>query len=199
MNKKFLTLAAATAAIAVAAPASAAIHTYRQTNGDLLTINTDTRTGTLVGANINTTFTSAAFATFTGGTNPTGTFALSSLDGYRLINGTRFPDNTSHPQRLIFGTNGSTNLWSYWGTGSQFGDYVTRIGTYTPPSSSSSTSSTSTGGASTPLRAADPPATNAPARPLAATGEARRPPLDGPVGTLRPSLIRLRQSIFRTA
>ena len=115
-------------AAAAAAPAQASIFTYTQTNGAVLTINTDTRTGTLIGNDINTSFTSDAFATFTGGALPTGMFTLSSLDGYRLINGQRFPDNPgTHMQKLIFGADGSVNLWSHWGPGTQYGDYVTTI------------------------------------------------------------------------
>ena len=171
MKKTILTATALAAAVVMAAPASAGnygntssptssstttgsptIYKYTQTNGAVLTINTATKTGTLVGRDINTTFTSDAFANFTGGAKPTGTFVLSNLDGYRIINGKRLYDNfTGHPQKLIISPNGLTNLWSYWGTGTRYGDYLSYIGSYTPPSSSStstggSTSSTSSGG-----------------------------------------------------
>ncbi len=157
MKKSSIAAGCVAAALTFSAPASASVFTYNQNNGAVLTINTATRTGTLIGADINTTFTSPDFANFTGGRNPTGSFNLATLDGYRLINGQRFPDNTSHPQRLIFGSNGSTNLWSFWGTGSQFGDYITRIIGYTPPppvgSTGGSTGGGSTGGGSTDIPA----------------------------------------------
>lgn len=170
MKKAILTATALTAAVVMAAPASAGnygstssptssstttgsptIYKYTQTNGAVLTINTATKTGTLVGRDINATFTSDAFATFTGGAQPTGEFVLSDLSGYRVINGRRYYDNPSHQQKLIIGADGMTNLWSYWGTGTKYGDYISQIGSYTPPSTSStstggSTSSTSSGG-----------------------------------------------------
>ena len=150
MKKTILTLAAFSAAAIAAAPASATIYTYTQTNGAVLTINTATNTGTLIGRDINARFTSADFANFTGGENPTGMFALDNLDGYRIINGRRYSDNVSHPQKLIIDANGRTNLWSYWGRGNQYGDYITRIGSYTPPAppTTSSSGGTGTGGSS---------------------------------------------------
>lgn len=152
MKKTILTAAAIAATAMAAAPASATVYTYNQTNGDVLTINTQTNTGTLVGRRINTTFTSSDFSSFTGGAVPTGTFNLDSLDGYRIINGTRQPDNARHAQRLIFGDDGRTNLWSNWGPTGQYGDYITRIGGYTPPPPpppSSSGGTGSSGGGST--------------------------------------------------
>jgi len=140
---------AATATAALAAPANATTFTYHQSNGSVLTIDTATQTGTLIGRDINTRFTSSDFANFTGGANPRGTFNLDSLDGFRIINGRRIRDNTSHPQRLTFGNNGRTNLWSYWGRNNRYGDYITRIRRYTPPTSSSSSTGGSSSGGST--------------------------------------------------
>lgn len=146
---------AATAAFVGAAPAYAAIFTYNQTNGDVLTINTDTQTGTLVGANINTTFTSDGFATFTGGANPSGTFHLSSVTGTRTINGQTTTPFIGHVEELIISSTGRTNLWTRWRTASGQaigGDYITTIGTYTPPPPTTSTGGTttsSTGGTTT--------------------------------------------------
>ena len=150
--KKIAMALIAASTLALVAPASATIYTYTQTNGAVLTINNETNTGTLIGNDINSTFTSSDFANFTGGPNPTGSFNLDSLDGYRVIRGQRYGDNPSHQQKLIISASGRTNLWSYWGNGARrYGDYITRIGGYTPPTptGSSGSSGGSTGGGST--------------------------------------------------
>lgn len=139
-KKTIAALIAAASLVGISGEAMAAVYTYTQTNGAVLTINTTTQTGTMIGPDINTTFTSPSFATFAGGANPNINYNLTSLTGYRKINGVNYAPNTLHQQMLVIsGT--SVNLWSYWGTGTQFGDYVTTIGSYTPPSSTSSTSS----------------------------------------------------------
>ncbi|WP_379548208.1 hypothetical protein ACFCW2_03470 [Qipengyuania sp. DSG2-2] len=126
--------AAAIAALAVAAPANATIFEYGMTDGSVLTINTDTSTGTWVGSDINAVFTSDDFATFTGGANPTFSSILTSLDGTRLINGQLVTDNpknidTTHPQKLI-GWGDRFNLWAWWGDPIIGGDYVRSIDSY---------------------------------------------------------------------
>ena len=106
----------AVTSMAAATPASASIFEYSFGNGDILTINTDTQTGTWVGDNIDATFTSADFATFEGGTSPTFTAMLSSIDGTRVIRGSREDVSTSprHPEKLIL-TGDRFNLWANWG------------------------------------------------------------------------------------
>ncbi|MFM9853569.1 MAG: PEP-CTERM sorting domain-containing protein [Sphingomonadaceae bacterium] len=140
-------IALSTGLLALATPADAQIFTYTQTNGDVLTIDSGRGTGTLTGNNISANFTGQSLTGFTGGATPTGTFALTSVGGTRTINGTLLTSNAIHPQQLIFGANGSTNLWTNWGAGGQYGDYVTTIGSYAPPPPpSTSGGSTSSGG-----------------------------------------------------
>ncbi len=125
-------------AATAATPASAAIYEYTMTNGDVLTINTDTSSATFVGSRIDASMTSSGFATFTGGAIPVFSFVLDSLDGTRLINGQRVTDNplhstTTHPQKLIsYGPsrNGRVNLWAWWGDPIIGGDYITYIKSY---------------------------------------------------------------------
>jgi len=134
-HKPLLFVTVAAAAVTLSSPASAALFTYTQTNGDILTINNSTNSGTLRGTNIDVTFTSDGFASFTGGANPGNlSFNLASLDGTRTVRGVVYNDNPAHQQRLIFSRNGRTNLWSLWGNPSVAGDYITYIGGYTPPS-----------------------------------------------------------------
>ena len=149
--KKIAMALIAASTLALAAPASASIYTYTQSNGAVLTINTQTGTGTLIGNDINSTFTSSDFTSFTGGPNPTGSFNLDSLDGYRVIGGRRHYDNPAHQQKLIISASGRTNLWSYWGNSPRYGDYISHISGYTPPTptGSSGSSGGSTGGGST--------------------------------------------------
>ncbi len=109
--------------------AQAAIHTYSTNNGDILTLNTDTRSGTLVGNTINATFSSDALGTFTGGVSPNVSLDLSNVTGTRTQGGMVYAPNANHVQRLVF-SNGSYNFWSYWGPQSDpssanlLGDYV---------------------------------------------------------------------------
>jgi PEP-CTERM motif len=136
--KATLIIAAAMAALA-ASPASAAIYTYTQSNGDKLVINSDTKSGTMTGTKINVSFTSDDFANFTGGAKPSFSATLSSLDGTRLVNGTWLTDNpkdatTTHPQKLIFSPT-DVNLWAWWGNPIKAGDYITHYGSYTASSS----------------------------------------------------------------
>ncbi len=135
---KMATVALGMAAAVAATPASAAIYEYTMTNGDVLTINTDTESATFVGNRINASMTSSQFATFTGGAVPTFSYILDSLDGTRLIRGQWVTDNplhanTTHPQKLISygpGRNGRVNLWAWWGDPIIGGDYITYIKSY---------------------------------------------------------------------
>lgn len=132
-------IAAGLLAAVAAAPASAATYEYTMTNGDILTIDTDTSSATFKGGKIDASMTSADFASFTGGATPTFSFILDSLDGTRLINGAWTTDNpknstTTHPQKLIaYGpTNrNKVNLWAWWGDPIIGGDYITYIKSYT--------------------------------------------------------------------
>ncbi|MEZ5742248.1 MAG: PEP-CTERM sorting domain-containing protein [Sphingomonadaceae bacterium] len=136
MIKFPLKLIAALGAFAFStAPAAADVFTYNMTNGDTLSINSDTQSATYVGSTIDVSMTSADFASFAGGANPTFTAVLSSLDGLRLIGGKWLTDNpknvdTTHPQKLIFEGNGRVNLWAWWGDPIVGGDYIKNIGSY---------------------------------------------------------------------
>lgn len=147
MNKILAAAAAAFAAVATATPASAAIYTYTMTNNSVLSINSDTKSATFKGSDIDVSMTSAAFATFPGGALPFFTAVLSSLDGTRLINGKQVTDNpkdanTTHPQKLIIeGKN--VNLWAWWGNPIIGGDYLTKIKSYSVNSTSSTSGGTS--------------------------------------------------------
>lgn len=130
------TLAAAAAffAVATATPASAAIYTYTMDNDSVLSINTETQSANFKGADIDSSMTSAAFATFPGGALPFFTGVLSSLDGTRLIYGNQVTDNplmadTLHPQKLIM-EGKDVNLWAWWGDPIIGGDYLTKITSY---------------------------------------------------------------------
>ncbi|MEP2990737.1 MAG: LPXTG cell wall anchor domain-containing protein [Parasphingorhabdus sp.] len=137
-KKAMIAALCGSAALAVSSPASAALFTYTQTNGDILTIDNTNNVGSLKGSNIDVTFTSTAFANFNGGAKPSGMFNLDSLDGTRTLRGTAYTDNPSHQQVLKF-LNGGTkvNLWSWWGNPIVAGDYITYVADYTPPSTSS--------------------------------------------------------------
>jgi len=131
---KLVLTAAMASGLLAAAPASAAIFEYEMTNGDILTINSDTSTATWKGDSIDATMTSNDFANFTGGERPRFTATLTSLDGTRLINGRRVTDNprdidTTHPQKLI-GMGRKFNLWAWWGDPISGGDYVRKIRSY---------------------------------------------------------------------
>ncbi|MFZ1742229.1 MAG: PEP-CTERM sorting domain-containing protein [Pontixanthobacter sp.] len=135
---KHAMIAAGLLAAVAAAPASAGIYEYTMTNGDVLTINSDSSSATFTGSTINTSMTSASFASFTGGATPTFSFILDSLDGTRLIGGNWITDNplnstTTHPQKLIaYGPSQSNkvNLWAWWGDPIIGGDYITYIKSY---------------------------------------------------------------------
>ncbi len=131
----FSAVALALAAVTSAAPASATIFEYQMNNGDILTIDTETQSGSWTGTNIDTTFTSPDFAHFLGGQNPSFTAVLTSLDGTRLIGGQSYTGNpknidTTHPQKLIASGN-KFNLWAWWGDPIKGGDYIKSIGGYT--------------------------------------------------------------------
>ena len=134
--QKNAAIAVAAASMSVAAPASATIFEYTMTNGDVLTIDTETQSGTWSGNTLNATFTSPEFADFTGGENPTFAFTLATMDGTRIINGvettnTNTNGNRTHPYMLKSMGNGRINLWSWWGDPVVGGDYVRAIGGFT--------------------------------------------------------------------
>ena len=132
--KPLMFVTAAAVAVTFSNAASAAFYSYTQTNGDVLTIDTETNTGTLKGANIDTTFTSEGFASFNGGADSAGQmFVLTSLEGTRIIGGNSYFDNPSHTQKLLFQDNGRVNLWSWWGNPIAGGDYITHVDSYTVP------------------------------------------------------------------
>lgn len=121
---------AATTMIA-ATPASATIFEYEMTNGDVLTIDTETNTGTMVGANINASF-EGDFSGFTGGENPSFMTTLTNLTGTRNDRGqtgllpTQCNGTRCHPWMLKANGSGRFNLWSWWGNPVGAGDYVTK-------------------------------------------------------------------------
>jgi len=134
--KNSLKALVATAAIALANPASADVYDYTMTNGDVLSIDTSTASATFTGSTINASMSSADFGGFLGGAMPSFTAVLSSLDGTRLVNGSWLTDNplyadTTHPQKLIMNGSGGVNLWAWWGDPIQGGDYLTTIAGYT--------------------------------------------------------------------
>ncbi len=139
MSKTKILLAALAATMAM--PASATVYQYSMTNGDLLSIDSTAGTGTWTGAGINTSFTSTAFTSFTGGQNPSGYMVdLNSISGYVTINGKNesFSLTPSHPPMLkLDGT--TAVLWATWGTPPVGGDYVKSITGYTTSSSSGGT------------------------------------------------------------
>lgn len=119
------------ASMAVAAPASATIFEYEFTNGDVLTIDTDTQSGTWIGNRIDASFTSPDLAGFQGGETPNFMAILTSLDGTRIINGVATTDNdTTHAQKLVFNGTDRVNLWSHWGDPITGGDYVKTISNF---------------------------------------------------------------------
>lgn len=151
MNKKILTTAVFALGLTVAVPAHATIYTYRQSNDNVLTINTATGTGTLVGTSVNLSFTSAAFRTFTGGAAPSGTFTIDSIQGTRTVNGVTSNAVDVNTDRLTFQTNGSTSIWfqTVDPNGRRIGNDVTsRTVQFVPPPPTGSTGG-STGGGST--------------------------------------------------
>ncbi|MEE9432955.1 MAG: PEP-CTERM sorting domain-containing protein [Sphingorhabdus sp.] len=146
MKKLIATALFGATMLTAATSASATTYIYKQNNGAVLTLDTANNRGTLIGRDINVSFTSSDLANFTGGAKPSGSFTLDNLDGYRKIRGRRYYDNPSHTQKLIISDNGRTNLWSHWGTTPRYGDYITYVRKYYPPTTGSSGGSTSTGG-----------------------------------------------------
>ena len=137
-KKAMIVAACGSAALLVSSPASAALYTYTQTNGDILTIDSTNKSGSIKGSTIDVTFTSSAFSNFNGGAKPSGMFNLDTLDGTRTVRGKTYTDNPSHQQVLKFLNGGSkVNLWSWWGNPIVAGDYITYVADYTPPSTSS--------------------------------------------------------------
>ena len=165
MKKIILTTLLASVAMS-AAPASAEIFTYevegnnRQSAGGgttILKIDTATGQASLIGGNINATFT-GDFSSFTGGATPDrNSFAISNLTGTRDVNGNSLnvtdPSNSTHPYSLVLDGEGGINLWAHWGGGTRYGDYLATTTGYTPPppppASTSTGGLTSTGGVST--------------------------------------------------
>jgi len=135
--------------------AYASVHSYYLNNGSTLTINTATGQGSVIGRNIDATFT-GDFSSFTGGENPSRiSIPIDNLNGTRVIRGRTLnvtPENTAdHPYSLNFDNNGNINLWARWGGGNRYGDYLSSTTGYTFTPTSSSTSSgglSSTGGVS---------------------------------------------------
>lgn len=130
--KKTALALAITGSTMAATPASAAIFEYEMTNGDILTINTETNSGTMVGRRINAAF-EGDFSTFTGGENPSFMVTLTSLTGTRSTDGqsgltpTNCNGTRCHPYMLKGNGSGVFNLWSWWGNPVGAGDYKTRI------------------------------------------------------------------------
>jgi hypothetical protein len=140
MNKFKMTLLAALAA-ASTAPASAAVYNYTMSNGDVLSINSTSGSGTWTGASINTSFASPAFTSFTGGQNLSHYMAdLNSISGYITINGKNeaFSLTPAHPPMLILDGTKAT-LWATWGTPPVGGDYINTVSGYTTSTSSGGT------------------------------------------------------------
>lgn len=134
MKTMFKTAAIAMAATATlaAAPASATIFEYDMSDGDILTINTDTGTGTWIGDDMNVAFAGDELKSFQGGDNPSFMFTLSSMTGTRTIHGvdytpTRQNGSRFHPWMLKTASNNRINLWSWWGNPVVAGDYVRGI------------------------------------------------------------------------
>jgi len=131
---KSAALAVAASTMAVAAPASATIFEYTMNDGDILTIDTATGTGSWIGDDITTNFT-GDFSGFQGGANPSFMFTLTTLTGSREIGGRNFEATNrngkrTHPFMLKTASSNRVNLWSWWGTPVRGGDYVRRISGY---------------------------------------------------------------------
>ena len=132
---KTAALAIAASTMAFAAPASATIFEYEMTNGDILTIDTESKSGTWKGRRIDVQFAGDDLANFPGGATPRFSHILTSMTGTRTIrrvdytptrvNGTRY-----HPWVIKDAGAGSINLWSWWGDPVIAGDYVKTIASY---------------------------------------------------------------------
>ncbi len=133
---KTAAIALAAGTLSVAAPASAAIFEYQLDGGGdhVLTINTETQTGTLTGNNVNATFTSPDFADFEGGEVPSLMATLTSITGTRIVRGNlvEITSNPRHPEMLKTELGGTRwNLWANWGDPIVAGDFRRFIGSYT--------------------------------------------------------------------
>ena len=81
MKKMIFAMGAVLAAVVGASPASATVYQYTVHSGEVLTINTSTQIGRLVGNGASLTFSSASFANFTGGAKPNFSGTFSSVSG----------------------------------------------------------------------------------------------------------------------
>ena len=132
---KTAALALAASTMAIAAPASATIFEYEMTNGDILTIDTEKKTGTWVGNRIDVQFAGDELANFPGGATPVFSHLLTSMTGTRTINGTVYtPTRTNgsryHDWMIKSASSNRINLWSWWGNPVIAGDYVKTIASY---------------------------------------------------------------------
>lgn len=151
MNKFITKSIIAAIALGASSSAYATVHSYNLNHGNVLTINTATGEGSLVGNRINANFT-GDFSSFTGGENPANlSFPIESIEGTRIIGGNTLnvtdQSIADHPYSLNFTDSGEVNLWARWGGGNKYGDFIRGVDgyTYTPTSSS-----TSSGGLSVP-------------------------------------------------
>lgn len=136
LNWKTKAAAMALAATMMASPAAATIFEYEMTNGDILTINTDTESGTMKGDRIDVAFAGSDLANFPGGATPSFSHLLTSLTGTLKVNGQTYTPTRTNGTRyhdwMIKGYgDGRINLWSWWGDPVVAGDYVKRIANYT--------------------------------------------------------------------
>ena len=133
---KTAAIAIAAGSLSAAAPASAAIFEYHLEGGGnhVLTINTDTQTGSLTGNVVNATFASPDFADFEGGETPELAAMLTEISGTRLVRGNlvEVSSNPRHPEKLLAEQNGTRwNLWANWGDPIVAGDFRRDIGSFT--------------------------------------------------------------------
>lgn len=134
MMKKAAIAFAATTMVA-AAPASATIYEYEMTNGDILTIDTEKKSGTWKGRKIDVQFAGDDLANFPGGATPTFSHTLTSMTGTRTIWGkdftpTRINGSRYHDWMMKSASRNRINLWSWWGDPVIAGDYVKYIAKY---------------------------------------------------------------------
>ncbi len=135
MNKvmKPAAIALAASTMAVATPASAEIFEYTLSNGHVLTINTDTQTGSYRGDQVNAAFESPDFANFEGGERPSFMATLTSITGTRILNGetVNVSSDPRHPEMLKTKNDGTRwNLWANWGDPIVAGDFVSKTVSY---------------------------------------------------------------------
>ena len=168
-GKYFLAVAGAVAALGMAGTASATVYTYTTSVGAVITLNTATNSGTIVGGGINAQFT-ANLASFTGNIGYLGTptdIPMTSLTGTRTVGGVVYTANDTIKWNGVMGPTISLNeIWAAWvaPNGSQITDLGWSLGapnvcTPSPAnnncglggsstSGSSGSTSTTTGGAS---------------------------------------------------